>query len=125
MPQFGHYELRAAQFDAVANIEKSLAAQTHSRSLVLPQVPSAPPSVTEDDEDELNRLASYCYDTAKAVGGQVEVVMNSLGHAAVEEWGWRKVKRSGQLTPGRYKASASLLCCIAAEPSGEPASGKT
>ena len=34
MPQFGHYELRAAQFDAVANIEKSLAAQTHSRSLV-------------------------------------------------------------------------------------------
>ena len=34
MPQFGDYELRAAQFDAVANIEKSLAAQTHSRSLV-------------------------------------------------------------------------------------------
>jgi type I restriction enzyme R subunit len=34
MPPFDHYSLRPAQFDSVGNIEKSLAGQTHSRSLV-------------------------------------------------------------------------------------------
>ena len=34
MPPFDHYDLRPAQFAAVANFEKSLAGQTHSRSLV-------------------------------------------------------------------------------------------
>ena len=37
-------------------------------------------------------LAPYCFDTTDKATGQVAAVVGWLGHAAVEEWGWRKVK---------------------------------
>ena len=51
--------------------------------------------MTEDDEDELGRLASYCFDAAKAADGQVAAVVGWLGHAAMEEGGWRTVDLRG------------------------------
>ena len=44
------------------------------------------------DGAEARRLAPYCFDTTDKATGQVAAVVGWLGHAAVEEWGWRKVK---------------------------------
>ena len=43
-------------------------------------------------DGELGRLALHCFDYAAKATGQVAAVVGWLGHAAVEEWGWRKVK---------------------------------
>ena len=43
------------------------------------------------DGAEARRLAPYCFDTTDKATGQVAAVVGWLGHAAVEEWGWRKV----------------------------------
>ena len=43
------------------------------------------------DGAEARRLAPYCFDTTDEATGQVAAVVGWLGHAAVEEWGWRKV----------------------------------
>ena len=40
-------------------------------------------------------MAKACFDAAKAKAGQVAAVENRLAHAAVEEWGWRKVQLEG------------------------------
>ena len=50
------------------------------------------PLMTGGYEDELERLALSCFDLAKASAGQVEAAVNSVGHAALEERGWRAVK---------------------------------
>ena len=43
------------------------------------------------DGAEARRLAPYCFDTTDKATGQVAAVVGWLGHAAVEEWGWRNV----------------------------------